>query len=149
MRAVKDLVVFKEIWKEAYAAVNEGLVGLSDGYYAVYMISTPIETQEDTIYSLQRNPEIFNDVVEDCKMKSVKRFKNEIIEDFERRFYEDETKIPRFLNYENRIHTDIIACSFNKVEKKMYIITPVYIKYCEHTDHKQIEQLRKEGKISE
>ena len=55
MRSVKDLVVFKEIWKDADVSVNEELVELSDGYYALYMLSIPIKTQKNTIYSFKTN----------------------------------------------------------------------------------------------
>ena len=148
MRSVKDLVVFKEIWKEAHVSVNEELVELSDGYYALYMLSIPIKTQKNTIYSFKTNPEMFSGVVRDCQVKSVKRFQNEIIEDFEKRFC-GEAKIPKLLNYESRTCIDVAACTFNKVDKRMWIVTPVFVKYCDSTDYKEIERLRKEGKISE
>ena len=146
MRTVKDLVVFQEIWKEAHVHGGDKLARVEDEYYALYLIMTPVEAQEDIMHSFQTNTEMFRLAVQDCQMKSVKRFKDDIIRCFEKRFYE-EAKIPKFLNYENRIYTDDGVCVYNENETKMWIATPVYIKYCRCTDHNQIERLRKDGKI--
>ena len=92
MRSVKDLVVFKEIWKEAHVHGGDKLARVEDEYYALYLIMTPVEAQEDIIHSFQTNTEMFRLAVQDCQMKSVKRFKDDIIRCFEKRFYEEAKK---------------------------------------------------------
>ena len=71
-----------------------------------------------------------------CQMKSVKRFKDDIIRCFEKRFYE-EAKIPKFLNYENRIYTDDGVCNCFTLEytitKTFKIISHLYTFYCNHS----------------
>ena len=69
MRSVKDLVVFKEIWKEAHVHGGDKLARVEDEYYALYLIMTPVEAQEDIIHSFQTNTEIFRLAVQDCQMK--------------------------------------------------------------------------------
>lgn len=146
MEVAKNLVVFKEIWKDSYVAGGDKLDKMGDGYYAMYMVNTLVEPKGDVMYCFQTNPEMIRAAEQNSRMKAVKRFENEIIRRFEKRFYGDD--IPRYLSYENRIYAENGVCAYNEKERNMWICTPVFVKYY-NTNCEAIKNLKKEGKIVE